>query len=102
MKSNLLRIFFEWALIASLLMSIGFFAWYWIASHGVRVRESQIAAINEQFQRTQNIMHALGEDCAEYSKTNADLARFLASLASMSAPPPSAAAPVKPKNSGNR
>jgi|SRR5215469_4779289 len=99
MKSNLLRIFFEWALIASVLMSIGFFAWYWSASRGVRASESQIAAANEQYQKTQAVMQKLGEDCGEYAKTNADFARLFASL---TAPPPPAAASTKPKNTGTR
>jgi len=99
MKSNLLRIFFEWALIASVLMSIGFFAWYWSTSRGVRVCQSQIAGANEQFQRTQAVMRSLGADCEEYAKTNGDLARLIASLNTASAP---AAAPAKPKNAGTR
>lgn len=98
MKSNLLRIFFEWALIASLLMSVGFFAWYWTTSRAVHVGQSQIAAANEQFQRTQTVMRSLGADCEEYARTNAELARLIASLNTQA--PPAAAA--KPKNTGAR
>lgn len=99
MKSNLLRIFFEWALIASVLMSIGFFAWYWTTSRAVHVYQSQIAAANEQFQRTETVMRSLGADCEEYARTNADLARLIASLNTESA---AAATSVKPKNAGTR
>jgi hypothetical protein len=98
MKSNLLRVFLEWALITSVLMSVGFFVWYWMKSHQVHVVESHIGADNEQFQRMQVVMTSLGRDCDEYGKTNPDLARFLASLNT----PPAHAAAANPKSTGTR
>lgn len=97
MKSNLQRIFFEWALITSVLMSVGFFGWYWMKSHQTHVSESQIGADNEQFQNLQRRMAPLIRDSEEYAKTNPDLARLLASLNS-SAP----AADTTPKSTGTR
>jgi hypothetical protein len=42
MKSNLLRTFFEWALITSVLMSVLFFAWYFVKSREARAYNAQI------------------------------------------------------------
>lgn len=92
MKSNLLRTFFEWALITSVLMSVGFFAWYWMKSREARVSESRLAAVTQQYQRNQFVVDKLFRDCNEYANTNPDLARLLSSL---STPPPS---PAKPKS----
>jgi hypothetical protein len=91
MKSNLLRTFLEWALITSVLMSAGFFAWYWIQSRKVHVCQSQLAAANDQFQRGQTIMGQLGKDCDEYAKTSPDFARLMDQLKGQ----PSASVPPK-------
>jgi hypothetical protein len=80
MKSNLLRIFFEWALITSVLMSVGFFAWYWIDSRAVHVYQSQIAGANDHLQRSQLVMGQLEKDCDDYAKTSPDFARLLDAL----------------------
>jgi hypothetical protein len=80
MKSNLLRIFFEWALIASVLMSLGFFIWYYMRSHAARGYENQIAAAQVHLQNERNFLVGLGNDCNLYAKTNVDMQRFLASL----------------------
>ena len=94
MKSNLLRIFFEWALIASVLMSVGFFAWFYWQSHAARIYGSQSDAIQARLQGDRNFMALLQNDCNQYARTNAELTRFF------QAPPPQppAAAPAKPKS----
>ena len=93
MKSNLLRIFFEWALITSVLMSVGFFVWYFVKSHSARAYEIQIANDQARLQGYRNFLVALGNDCQAYGKTNADMQRFLASLGQ---PQPAPVAPAKP------
>lgn len=77
MKSNLLRTFFEWALITSVLMSVGFFGWYLVKSRAVRACNSQIAFSQAGFQNNHTVMSVLLTECREYAKTNADLARLL-------------------------
>ena len=99
MKSNLLRVFLEWALITSVLMSVGFFVWYWMKTHQVHVAESHIGADNEKFQKMQMVMTSLGRDCDEYAKTNPEFARFMASL---NTPPAAHAAATNPKSTGTR
>ena len=93
MKSNLLRIFFEWALIASVLMSVGFFVLFFARSHSARSYEVQIANAQAHLQSDRNFLVALGNDCQAYAKTNADMQRFLASLGQ---PQPAPVAPAKP------
>ena len=93
MKSNLLRIFFEWALIASVLMSVGFFIWFFINSHAARANEILIANSQARLQNYRNFLMALGNDCQAYGKTNADMQRFLNSL---SQPSPAPVAPTRP------
>lgn len=95
MKSTLLRIFFEWALIASVLMSVGFFAWFVGKSRQLRACSAQMADAQSRFQNNRALMQMLVAECQEYAKTNADLARLL-NPAAVQAP----AAPVsatKPK-----
>lgn len=77
MKSNLLRIFFEWALIASVLMSAGFFVWYWVESGDLRVSQSQIGGANDHLQRSRMVMGQLEGECEAYAKTNPEFARLL-------------------------
>jgi cytosine/uracil/thiamine/allantoin permease len=77
MKNSLLRTFFEWALITSVLMSVGFFVWYYTKSRGVRVAESHIAAAQNGINNNHTVMAVLLAECREYAKTNADLARLL-------------------------
>ena len=93
MKSNLLRVFFEWALITSVLMSVGFFCWFFMKSHAARGYESQIANAQTHLQVDRNFLIALGNDCQAYAKTNVDMQKFLASL---SQPAPAPTAPAKP------
>jgi len=93
MKSNLLRIFFEWALIASVLMSVGFFVLFFMNSHSARAYEVQIANTQSHLQGDRNFLVALGNDCQAYAKTNVDMQRFLATLGQ---PAPAPVAPTKP------
>jgi hypothetical protein len=97
MKSNLLRIFFEWALITSLLMSIGFFAWYYSDSKAVRISSSKIEMDENHFQSLGTVMRTLESECEVYAKTNADMARLLDSLRH---PPAAPAAPATNKPAG--
>jgi hypothetical protein len=92
MKSTLLRTFFEWALITSVLMSVGFFAWYFIKSREGRAYNIQIARSQMRLQYNRNVMSMLAAECQAYAKTNADLARLLATPASTT---PAVAAPAK-------
>jgi hypothetical protein len=102
MKSTLLRTFFEWALITSVLMSVGFFLWFWQTSRASRAfnaeltaPQSQFQAAQTQFQNNQVLLGLLRADCQAYAKTNADMARFLNSEPTQ---PPAAPAPAtKPK-----
>ena len=102
MKSTLLRTFFEWALITSVLMSVGFFVWYWQNSRNLGVLKAQLIAAGSQFQVAQTqfqnnqvLLGLLRAECQAYAKTNADLAKF---LNSESAQPPATPAPAtKPK-----
>jgi hypothetical protein len=77
MKNSLLRTFFEWALITSVLMSVGFFVWYYSKSRAARIAESHIAAVQSGMQNNHNVMAVLLNECREYAKTNADLQRLL-------------------------
>lgn len=88
MKSNLLRTFFEWALITSVIMSVLFFAWFLIKSRETRAYNVQIARAQIGLQIDRNIMNRLLAECQAYAKTNADMARLLT-------PPPQPAAPAK-------
>ena len=82
MKSNLLRTFFEWALITSVLMSVLFLAWYIVKSREARAYNAQIAQAELHQQNNRNFMTIV----QAYARTNAELAKFLA--------PPAAAAPA--------
>lgn len=95
MKSNLRRIFFEWALITSMLMSVGFFVVYCLKSHQLRRCQSQIAIADASINQNHVIMGRLLQETQEYAKTNADLARVLASLQAGAAGSPAASAPRK-------
>ena len=102
MKSTLLRTFFEWALITSVLMSVGFFLWFWQTSRAFRAFNAQLTAAQSQFQIAQSefqnnqmLLGLLRADCQAYAKTNADMAKFLNSEPGQ---PPAAPAPAtKPK-----
>jgi hypothetical protein len=91
MKNNLLRTFFEWALITSVLMSTGFFMWYYLKSREVRRCNARIATAEGGYQSNHAITAMLLTECKEYAKTNADMARLLDSSIS-SNPSPSAPA----------
>ena len=93
MKSNLLRTFFEWALITSVLMSVLFFAWYFIKSREARAYNVQIARAQLRLQYNRTVMNTLGAECQAYARTNADLAKLLA-------PPVPAQAPTTPAKGG--
>ena len=93
MKSSLLRTFFEWALITSVLMSVGFFAWYYVASHAWRARNAQIIQNQGHLQYIRNVMGVLQAECQVYARTNADMQRLLT-------PPPAATAPATTRPGG--
>src|SRR5947199_2699200 len=100
MKSDLLRTFFEWALITSLLMSVGFFGWFYVASRGVRISESHMSAALSRSQNNHAAIGVLLSECQEYAKTNAEMARVLDSMRVKPAAPaamPAAGAAAKPK-----
>jgi Tfp pilus assembly protein PilV len=98
MKNNLLRTFFEWALITSVLMSVGFFAWFWLKTRAVRSYNSQIASAQAGIQNNHAVMTVLINECREYAKTNADMARLLGSEGVPSiAPSPAPATINKPR-----
>jgi hypothetical protein len=78
MKSNLLRTFFEWALITSVLMSVLFLAWFIVKSRQVRAYNVQIARAQVRLQYNRNVMAMLAAECQAYARTNADMARFIA------------------------
>src|SRR5262249_32099369 len=90
MKSNLLRTFFEWALITSLLMSVGFFAWYVVESRGVRACDSQMAVAQVGLRNVRTVMGVLQIECKEYAKTNGDMQRLLPTLGAHPAAAPAA------------
>jgi hypothetical protein len=94
MKSNLLRIFLEWALIASVIMSIGFFAWFFMSSHSARASENQIVNAQTRLQYNRQLVAALDSDCGVYGKTNVDFQHFLNSLNQPAAAP--AQTPTRP------
>ena len=93
MKSNLLRTFFEWALITSVLMSVGFFYWFWNKSRQSRMYQTQIGAAEAGIQQNNVVMRMLFNECQEYAKTNPQLTPVLQSL--LSEPLPPASAPAK-------
>jgi hypothetical protein len=98
MKSTLLRIFFEWALLASVLLSVLFFACYCVKSRQLRARNAQMGEAQARFQASRALMTMLAAECREYAKTNADMARLLNPSAAQV--PAAAVAPVpatKPK-----
>ncbi len=87
MKSNLLRTFFEWALITSVLMSIGFFAWFYFQSRAVRICDSNIANAEIRYQNNHTVMGMLLNECQQYAQTNSDLKKVLDSLRAPLTPP---------------
>jgi hypothetical protein len=93
MKSNLLRTFFEWALITSVLMSVLFFAWFLVKSREARAYNVRIARAQVRLQSNRNLMAVLQAECQAYARTNADFAKFLATPAA--APAQAPAAPTK-------
>jgi hypothetical protein len=95
MKNNLLRTFFEWALITSVLMSTGFFVWYYLKSREARHCTAQIADAQAGYQSNHAVVAVLLTECREYAKTNADMARLLDS--SIPAPAAPAAPASKPR-----
>jgi hypothetical protein len=99
MKSTLLRIFFEWALLASVLMSVAFFGCYCAKSHQLRACRAQVEQAQARFQNSRALVAMLGPDCREYAKTNADMARL---LNLPMAQPPAAAAPAPATKSKTR
>lgn len=97
MKDNLLRTFFEWALITSVLMSVGFFGWYFTNSRAVRSCKAQIALAQAGYNKNHAVMGLLLAECRDYARTNADLARLLDSGKTPAMPAPTAPAPIKPR-----
>lgn len=95
MKDNLLRTFFEWALITSVLMSVGFFGWYFTNSRAARACNAQIAVAQASYNKNHAVMGLLLTECREYAKTNADMARLLQSGSTPAAPATPAPAPTK-------
>ncbi len=93
MKSTLLRTFFEWALITSVLMSVLFFAWFFVKSRQARAYNVQIARAQVRLQYNRNVMNMLLAECQAYAKTNADMAKLLAPTPA--APAPAQSAPAK-------
>lgn len=96
MKDNLLRTFFEWALITSVLMSVAFFGWYFTTSRAVRGCNSQIAAAQAGYNKNHAVMSLLLGECREYAKTNADMARLLQS-GNTAVPAPASVPTAKPR-----
>jgi hypothetical protein len=92
MKSSLLRTFFEWALITSVLMSVGFLTWYCLKSRAIRATNSRIARTQFDIQKNRAVIGVLLAECQAYSKTNSDMARLLAA----GVPAPASAAAPKP------
>jgi hypothetical protein len=90
MKSSLLRTFFEWALITSVLMSVGFFVWFWLNSRASIRTRAQIAKMDAAYRYNQAAMERLMLECQAYAKTNTDLARFLAPQTPPATPAPAA------------
>ena len=86
MKSSLLRTFFEWALITSVLMSVLFLAWFIVKSRQARAYNVQIARAQVRLQYNRNVMAMLATECQAYARTNADLARLLSPTAAVPAP----------------
>jgi len=98
MKSTLLRTFFEWALITSVLMSCGFFTWFFIKSRAARSANVQMVNAEAAIQSNRAVMSVLLSECREYAKTNADMARLLDPTRPQPAAAPAAPAPtIKPK-----
>jgi hypothetical protein len=98
MKSNALRTFLEWALITSLLMSVGFFGWYYVRSRKVRICQWQIENTQFRFQKNHAVMGLLLAQCQQYAKTNREMAQLLDSLRAQ----PSVAATNKPAATTNK
>lgn len=94
MKSNPLRTFFEWALITSVLMSVGFCAYFLIKSHAERASNYQFGNSQAIDANNRAFLSSLGTQCQEYAKTNAEFARFFAALGQASPAPGSNAKPA--------
>jgi hypothetical protein len=77
MKSSLMRTFFEWVLITSVLMSVGFFVWFWLTTRAIRATESRLAWEESDAKNNRIGMGRLMAECQAYARTNAELARFL-------------------------
>jgi hypothetical protein len=90
MKSSLLRTFFEWALITSVLMSVGFFFWFWMNSRAARSTRADIAKMESNSVNNRTGWGRLMVECQVYARTNADLARFLTPAAQAAVPAPAA------------
>jgi hypothetical protein len=97
MKSTLLRIFFEWALIASVLMTVAFFSCFYWKSRQLRACTAQLAEAQARFQNNRTLMGLLVTECREYGKTNADMARLLNPAAPQSPAAPAPAPVAKPR-----
>ena len=80
MKCNMLRTFLEWALITSLLMSVGFFGWYYASSRKARSLQGQIQNAGYRFQNNHTYIGLLLAQSQEYAKTHPDMQRLLDSL----------------------
>ena len=93
MKSSLLRTFFEWALITSVLMSVGFLTWDCLKSRAMRAQNSRLASAEIDLQRNRNVMGLLMTECQAYIKTNADMAKLLTTGV---VPTPAPSVPTKP------
>lgn len=95
MKSNLLRTFFEWALITSVLMSVGFFYWFWTKSRQVRSYQNQIGTAEAGIQQNNAVMRMLWNESEDYAKTHPELTPVLQSLLQAQPAAPSSAPVAK-------
>jgi hypothetical protein len=94
MKSSLLRTFFEWALITSVLMSVGFLTWYCFKSRAMRAQTARLGSAEIELQRNRTVMGMLMTECQTYAKTNADMAKLLATgVVPAAAPAPATTKP---------
>lgn len=79
-------------------MSVGFCVRYSMKSRVVRACENQTENAKAHIQNNQGFVNALGAECQEYGKTNADMARLLATFVK----PPGTTASSAPAKSTTR
>ena len=96
MKSNPLRTLLEWALIASLLLSVWYFIRFFNQSREARGLQPQLQQAMIQLQNNRVLMGNLIVNCDEYAKTHPDMSRLLEVLRAPAAPAATPAAPKPP------